>query len=168
VSHFFKTAYDGAPNVAAMTEPGKYGKTAQATLGMSGWEETIKVDIDPGEGSERNGVYYPKRGFTRAEAEFAYHGDIEGTSVATLLITYKEGEAPVFSVERFTGSIGGVEGSCVFTSTGTQSPSAVVLHYSVVPGMGTGGLAGLSGEMDVRLEGSPEGGYPLELHYDLD
>ena len=105
-----------------------YSKTAHATLHMARWNETLKEDIDEGAGETKNGVYYPKRGVTFTEASFTYSGDIEGSSTVYYLITYKEGDAPVLAVERFAGSIGGREGTCVLTSTGTQSPGDVEGH----------------------------------------
>jgi hypothetical protein len=146
-----------------------YSKTANATLKMAGWEETVKEDIDQGEGKTTNGVYYPKRGVTISEASFTYTGDMEGTSTVLYLITYKpDGAAPVLGVERFVGSIGGREGSCVMTSIGTQSPGDVKGHAEVVAGLGTGELATLRGEMDLHIEGMSEDGYPVSLSYDID
>ena len=103
-----------------------YSKKANATLKMAGWEETLKEDIDQGEGETKNGVYYPRRGVTVSEASFTYSGDLEGASNVLYLITYKPDDAaPVLAVERFIGSVGGREGSFVMTSTGTQSPGDV-------------------------------------------
>lgn len=145
-----------------------YSKTAETKLSMAGWEETVKQDIDEGEGSERNGVYYPSRGLTVADTAFTYAGEMEGTSKAVYLITYKDGAAPTLAFERFEGSIGGRSGSCVFRTTGTHDADSVLGTAEVVPGLGTGELASLRGEMELRLEGQPEDGYPLTLHYDLD
>jgi hypothetical protein len=146
-----------------------YSKTANATLKMAGWEETVKEDIDKGEGETKNGVYYPKRGVTISEASFTYSGDIEGTSTVLYLITYKPDEAaPVLAVERFVGTVGGREGSFVMTSTGSQSPGDVKGNAEVVPGLGTGDLATLRGQIDLHIEGMSEDGYPVSMSYDLD
>ena len=145
-----------------------FSKNANATMQMADWSETVKADIDEGEGAERHGVYYPKRGLTLAEASFTYTGDMEGSSTALYLISYKEGEAPTLAFERFTGTIGGLEGSCVFRTTGTQSPEAVQGHSEVVPGMGTGQLESLRGEIELRLAGEAPDGYPVTLSYDVD
>lgn len=145
-----------------------YSTTAHATLNMAGWDETVKEDIDEGQGPTTNGVYYPKRGVTYVEASFTYTGDIEGTSTVLYLITYKEGGAPVLAVERFVGKIGGHEGSCVLTSIGTQSPGDVEGHAEVVPGLGTGDLASLRGEIHLHIQGHGEDGYPVSMSYDID
>lgn len=145
-----------------------YSKTAHAKLHMAGWDETLKEDIDEGAGETKNGVYYPKRGVTYVEASFTYTGDIEGSSTVLYLITYKEDAAPVLAVERFTGTIGGREGTCVLTSTGTQSPGSVQGQAQVVEGLGTGDLASLRGTIDLVIEGAGDDGYPLTMEYDVD
>ncbi len=146
-----------------------YSKTADTKMQMNGWTETVKEDIDAGQGPTNHGVYYPKRGVTSVEATFTYSGEMEGTSTALYLITYREGPAPVLAVERFTGTIGGLEGSCVWTSTGTQAEHGVDAMAEIVTGMGTGGLAGLRGKLHVSLQGAPpDDGYPLTLEYDVD
>lgn len=148
-----------------------YSKTAALHLHLEGWDESIVTDIDEGQGTERNGVYYPSRGVTRAEASFRYSGDLEATSVAAMLIAYRPDAAPVIGFERVTGTLDGHEGSFVLQNTGShrESDNAVVGHAVIVEGMSTGDLRGLRGEMEVRLEGEPPAdGYPLTLHYDLD
>lgn len=144
-----------------------YSETAHAKLHMAGWTETLKEDIDEGAGETKNGVYYPKRGVTHVEASFTYTGDIEGSSTVQYLITYKETSAPVQAVERFTGTIGGHEGTCVMTSSGTQSPGNVRTHAEVVEGLGTGDLASLRGTIDLVIEGEGDDGYPLTMEYDV-
>src|SRR4051794_8351667 len=134
---------------------------------MAGWQETVQVDIDEGEGQSSNGVYYPKRGLTTVEAAFTYTGDMEGNSTVYYLISYLEGPAPVMAFEHFVGSIGGASGSCVLKSTGTQSPGEVDGHAEIVPGLGTGDLAPLRGVIDLRIAGQSDDRYPLTLHYDL-
>lgn len=145
-----------------------YTKTAAAKFQMAGWNESVKVDIDEGEGEERHGVYYPKRGLTFAEASFTYSGDIDGSSTAYYLISYLDGAAPILAFERFVGSIGGLEGSVVFRATGMQATDAVEADAEVVAGLGTGALASLRGEMHLRLAGESPDGYPLTLSYDVD
>jgi hypothetical protein len=145
-----------------------YAQTAETRMSMTGWTETVKEDIDEGAGTTNHGVYYPKRGLTHVEATFAYAGEMEGTSTVQYLISYKEGGAPVMAFERFVGSIGGRQGSCVFWTTGTQSPGSVKGHSEVVPGLGTGELETLRGELDLSIEGMSNDGYPLTLRYDVD
>src|SRR5690606_21416647 len=118
-----------------------------------------------GEGTTRNGLYQPRRGVTRAEVSYTYRGDIDGESTMIYLIAYKADAAPILGFERFEGSIGGHEGTCVFRHLGTQDEKSVTARIEVVPGMGTGGLQNLRGEAELSIAGHSEDGYPLTLTY---
>ena len=120
-----------------------YSRTATSRFQVASWSESTYADID-GEGTTSGGTYYPKRGLSRAEVSYAYTGEIEGTSTLVYLIAYKADAAPVLGLERFTGAIGGHEGSCVLRHVGSQDASSVSARVEVVPGMGTGELEGLS------------------------
>lgn len=143
-----------------------YTHQAKAKFTVAGWSESAFVDID-GEGTTMGDNYYPSRGLTRAEVSYAYTEDIQGTSSLTYLIAYKAGAAPVVGFERFEGSIGGHDGTCVLRHTGSHTGEGVTAHVEVVPGMGTGGLAGLRGEAELRIAGHSDDGYELVLAYDL-
>ncbi len=73
----------------------------------------------------------------------------------------------MLSLEHFTGSVHGNEGTCVFMQTGTPDAGSVTTRLEVVPGMGTGGLEGLRGEAELRIAGHSDDGYELVLSYDL-
>jgi hypothetical protein len=143
-----------------------YSHTATSKFQVAAWSESAYVDID-GEGTTAGETYYPKRGLTRAEVSYSYTGDLEGTSTLVYLIAYKAGAAPVLGLERFTGSIGGHEGSCVFRHVGSQDAGSVSARVEVVPGMGTGGLETLVGEAALTIGGPSEDGYDLVLSYDI-
>jgi hypothetical protein len=145
-----------------------FSKKATGRFQVGSWKENVFADIDEGEGTTAGDAYYPKRGLTHAQVEYTYRGDIEGTSVLAMLIAYKQDAAPVFALERFTGSIGGQEGSCVFRNVGTQDAGSVGGHLEVVPGMGTGGLETLRGEAELTISGHSEDGYELVLSYDFE
>ncbi|MEB3366102.1 DUF3224 domain-containing protein [Saccharopolyspora mangrovi] len=134
---------------------------------VSAWSEHLVADID-GEGTTAGDAYYPNRGLTRAEVQYTYTGEIEGTSTLTYLIAYKADAAPVLCFERFEGSIAGHEGTCVFQHVGSQDKASVSAHVQVVPGMGTGGLETLRGEAEVAIAGHSDDGYELTLRYSLD
>jgi len=90
-----------------------------------------------------------------------YDGDdLTGTAVATILNC---GQVAYTAMERVTGSLGGRSGSFVLThgaNAGTAGATGVV-----VPGSGTGDLAGLTGTMEIR---HGEGGGPvLTLEWSL-
>lgn len=147
-----------------------YAKTASIRLHLEGWTETVAEDVDEGKGTERNGVYYPSKGLTSAEASFRYSGDLEATSTSYMFITYREGDAPVIGFERVSGTLDGRAGSFILRNDGMHAAdNAVRGRAEVVEGLGSGELESLRGEMEVVLEGAPpQDGYPLTLHYDLD
>ena len=145
-----------------------YAHKATCRFDVASWKERPYVDIDEGEGTTAGDMYYPKRGLTLAEVEYTYRGEVEGTSIQRCLIAYKADAAPVLSLEYFTGSVQGNEGTCVFMQTGTQDAGSVTTRLEVVPGMGTGGLEGLRGDAELRIAGHSEDGYELVLSYDLD
>lgn len=143
-----------------------YSHTASCRFQVASWSESAYVDID-GEGTTAGEVYYPKRGLSTARVAYAYTGEVEGSSTLVYLIAYKAGAAPVLGLERFTGSIGGHRGSCVFRHVGSQDAGSVSTRLEVVPGMGTGELATLTGEAELAIGGHSDDGYDLVLRYDL-
>lgn len=143
-----------------------YSHKATCRFDVASWSEHLVADID-GEGTTADDAYYPSRGLTQAAVSYRYRGDIEGTSAAVILIAYKSDPAPIVGFERFDGSIGGHEGSCVFRHVGDQDQGSVSSHLEVVPGLGTGGLQGLRGEAHLSIAGHSEDGYELVLSYDI-
>lgn len=148
------------PNVVGMD----FAHEAHAKFLLKSWRESVVEDID-GEGTTVGGVYYPARGFTKAETEYSYEGDVQGISRGLSLISYQPDATPFYGFERFEGSIGGRVGSCVFQHVGTQHQGAVRDRLVVVPGLGTGDLANLRGEAEIVLDGHRDDGYPVILHY---
>ena len=143
-----------------------YAHTATCKFQVASWSEAPYVDID-GEGTTVGDMYYPKRGLSKAEVSYAYAGEVQGTGTLVYLIAYKADAAPVLGLERFTGSIGGHQGSCVFRHVGSQDAGSVSGRLEVVPGMGTGELATLVGEAELAIAGHSDDGYELVLSCDL-
>ncbi|MGE0443048.1 MAG: DUF3224 domain-containing protein [Gemmatimonadales bacterium] len=84
-----------------------------------------------------------------------FHGDLEGTSQGTMLAhrTAVEGSAGYVAMERVTGKLAGRKGSFVLMHLGVMNRGAQSLTISVVPDSGTDELAGLSGTMEIIIEG---------------
>ena len=143
-----------------------YTHKAVSKFMVAAWSEKALVDID-GEGTTAGDAYYPSRGLSRADVTYTYTGELEGRSTVAYLISYKAGAAPIAGFERFEGTIGGQDGSCVLRHTGSHTGEGISAHLEVVPGMGTGGLADLRGEAELRIAGHSEDGYDLVLEYDL-
>ena len=144
----------------------RYSHTATCKFQVASWSESAYADID-GVGTTVGDMYYPKRGLSKAEVSYAYSGEVQGTGTLVYLIAYKADAAPVLGLERFTGSIGGREGSCVFRHVGSQDAGSVSARLEVVPGMGTGGLETLVGEAELAIAGHSDDGYELVLAYDI-
>src|SRR5215469_3850306 len=89
----------------------------------------------------------------------AFHGDIEGEGAVRFLQALRaDGSASFAGIERVTGSVGGRSGTFLLQDAGTVQGSVVSGTWFVIPGSGTGELAGLRGE----------GGFTANLGEDAD
>jgi len=83
----------------------------------------------------------------RIHVEEDFSGDIEGSGVVEFLQSQRaDGSASFVGIERVSGSLGGRSGTFLFQDQGTLEGSTVCGSWFVVPGSGTGELAGLRGE----------------------
>jgi Protein of unknown function (DUF3224) len=91
---------------------------------------------------------------SRIHVEEDFSGDIEGSGVVEFLQAQVSQDAASFvGIERVSGSIGGRSGTFLLQDQGTLKGTTVSGDWFVVPGSGTGELAGLRGE----------GGFTAEL-----
>ena len=91
---------------------------------------------------------------SRIHVEEEFAGDIEGTGVVEFLQAQVSEDAASFvGLESLSGSVGGRSGTFVLQDQGTLKGTTVSGDWFVVPGSGTGELAGLRGE----------GGFTAEL-----
>ena len=105
-----------------------------ATFKILSWDE--KSFDEPEDG--------PK--LTRAHVRKSFHGDLSGTGNLMYVMTYLNSEEASFTgFEKVVGSLGGRTGSFVLRHTGSYDGEKATSEYEVVPGSGTGELAGLSG-----------------------
>ena len=95
----------------------------------------------------------------------SFSGPLTGTSVLAMT-SVAVGEAPVgyVALELVTGTLDGRSGSFVLQHTGVVEESAAPPNGVVLPGTGTGELAGLSGTMTIEHE---ESGAVLVLDFEL-
>lgn len=105
---------------------------------------------------------------TRTHLTKTFHGDIEGTSTAEMLMAYGavEGSAAYTGFERVTASVHGRSGSFVLHHSATAARGALSSSLSVVPDSGTGELRGLRGE--ARISNEPDGDHSFSLDYDFE
>lgn len=128
---------------------------AAGVFEISGWDEAPY--------DEREGVR-----LSRALVTKTFSGDIEGESVAELLLAYgaEEGSAAYVGVERVVGRVHGRSGSFVLRHSATMERGEGEAGVSVVPDSGTGELRGLRGEAHISVE--PGGGHTFTLDYILE
>jgi hypothetical protein len=83
---------------------------------------------------------------TRIHVEESFSGDITGDGDVELLQSEDAaGSASFVGIERLTGTISGLAGTFVLQDQGTVADSIIEGEWFVVPGSGTGLLAGLRG-----------------------
>jgi Protein of unknown function (DUF3224) len=83
-----------------------------------------------------------------------FSGEIDGEGVVRFLQAVRaDGSASFVGIERVTGTVGERRGSFLLQDAGTLEGSTVRGEWFVIPGSGTGELAGLRGE----------GGFTAEL-----
>jgi uncharacterized protein DUF3224 len=83
---------------------------------------------------------------TRIHVEESFSGDITGDGDVELLQSEDAaGAASFVGIERLTGTISGLAGTFVLQDQGTVADSIIEGEWFVVPGSGTGLLAGLRG-----------------------
>lgn len=87
----------------------------------------------------------------RIHVEEAFSGDINGEGVVEFLQAARaDGSATFVGIERVTGTLAGREGTFLLQDAGTVTGSVVEGVWFVVPGSGTGQLAGLRGDGGFR------------------
>jgi hypothetical protein len=87
----------------------------------------------------------------RIHVEESFGGDISGDGVVEFLQAARaDGSASFVGIERVTGTVVGREGTFLLQDAGTVEGNVVSGEWFVIPGSGTGGLAGLRGEGGFR------------------
>lgn len=83
-----------------------------------------------------------------------FSGDLNGTGEGQMLTAVSEtpGSAGYVAIERFVGTLHGRAGSFVFQHSGSMDRGAQQLSIGVVPGSGSGELAGIAGSFSLRIE----------------
>ncbi|NHA69535.1 DUF3224 domain-containing protein [Phycicoccus flavus] len=111
-------------------------------------------------------VEHDQDGIGRMAFTKTWSGDLSGTGEGTMLTAGRpeEGRAGYVAVERVVGSLAGREGSFAFQQSGTMVDGEATQQYLVVPGSGTGDLAGLAGTLSLTQDA---GGHAYRLEYDL-
>ena len=90
----------------------------------------------------------------RMSIDKIFYGELSGISKGEMLsvITPIPGSAGYVAIEQVSGKLSGKEGSFVLQHIATMDNQKNNLLIEVVPGSGTGDLAGISGKMNIRIE----------------
>jgi hypothetical protein len=94
-------------------------------------------------------------GLGRMSIAKQFRGELEGRSVGEMLsaMTSVQGSAGYVAIERVTGTLAGHSGSFVLQHHATMNRGVPRLSITVVADSGTGELTGLTGTMNIRIEG---------------
>ncbi|MBM3760004.1 MAG: DUF3224 domain-containing protein [Acidobacteria bacterium] len=93
--------------------------------------------------------------FVRLLLDKSFQGGLVGTSKVEMLASHG-GDQPVggyVALERFTGKLEGKQGSFAMQHSGTMKPGSMEIQVLVTPGSGTGELAGIEGQLEIRKDG---------------
>lgn len=120
------------------------------------------VKVQPLEAYNRNA----DSGLGRMSIDKQFHGELDATSQGEMLYAGSAKDSGGYvAVERVTGTLRGRRGSFALQHDATMTQGVPYLHIIVVPGSGTGELAGLSGTMNIVIA---EGGkHYYEFDYEL-
>lgn len=135
-------------------------KRAQSTFQVTRWAP-VPGD-EPTEGPALGEAVVTKR----------YEGDLDGEGRARLLTCQADPDdrsagAGYVASEQVAGTLGDREGTFVVQHWGVVSPGkAPWTAGHVVPGSGTGALAGLSGQMEIAV--AADGTHTLVLDYEIE
>ena len=82
-----------------------------------------------------------------------FHGDLEADSKGEMLAAgdQTKGTAGYVAIEQVTGTLQGHRGSFALQHIGTMDQGKYQLAVTVVPGSGTGELAGITGTMTILI-----------------
>jgi hypothetical protein len=121
---------------------------------------TFDVTIQPG-AAELDGAV------NRFELAKTFTGDLRATGTGVMLAAGDPGigSAGYVAIEIVVGRLGDRDGGFALQQFGTMHAGEQTLHYEVVPGSGSGGLAGITGTLHLVID--DDGTHRYELRYDL-
>jgi hypothetical protein len=107
----------------------------------------------------------PGAALGRMSLDKVFEGDLQATSKGEMLSAGapQSGSAGYVAVERVTGTLNGRSGSFALQHSATMHRGTSSLSITVVPGSGTGELAGLSGTMNIIIA---DGKHSYEFEYE--
>ncbi len=108
----------------------------------------------------------PAPGLSRISLKKELHGDLEGSSLGEMLGggDYKKGAAGYVAMEMVTGSLHGKAGSFALEHLATMDSAGPNMTVLIVPGSGTGALAGIGGVFKITIT---KAGHEYDIDYTL-
>jgi hypothetical protein len=129
--------------------------TAKGIFEISAWDEKTVVELGPGS----------KLSDARVTQKFS--GDLNGDGSVTWLMCYaSEKYARFVGMQRVVGAIGDRTGSFVMETVGEFDGTLAKGDWSIVPGSGTGALAGIAGEGSFEAPHGPKATYSIEYAFE--
>lgn len=126
---------------------------ATSAFTITGWEPTT---ID-----DRDGV-----SLTRTKVTKTFTGDLEGTSVAELLMAGAPKDSAAYvGFERIEGKLNGRAGSFILHHNAVSAHGEQSATWTIMANSGTGELQDISGAAQIVIDA--HGGHTLVLDYDL-
>lgn len=108
----------------------------------------------------------PEGAYVRMRLSKTFHGGLEGTAAGEMLATLDDGQSGVYlALERVTGVLDGRTGSFTLAHRGVMDRGATELLITIVPGSGTGELAGIAGVFHLTMQA--DGAHRYDLEYTL-
>jgi hypothetical protein len=105
--------------------------------------------------------------WTRAEVTLTGDGDLASGSFESLMYYRPDGTGTYVMLMHLTGTLDGRSGSLVLQGSGTYEGKTARVTSTVVPGSGTGGLAGITGSAESVSTSADYPNMPLTLRYEL-
>lgn len=120
------------------------------------------VKVQPLEAYNKN----PDAGLGRMSIDKQFHGELDARSQGEMLYAGNSKDTGGYvAVERVTGTLHGRRGAFSLQHHATRTPGQAQLDITVVPGSGSGELAGLGGTMKIRI--AEGGAHYYEFDYEL-
>jgi hypothetical protein len=128
--------------------------TVQGTFDITRWDDQTYLDVD---GIKLGAIDVAK----------AFQGGLSGVSTARLLTS--GGPVPTsaayVAIERFVGSVDGLDGSFVMQHSAVMAGEASDMSVRIVPDSGTGKLTGIAGTL--RIDIAEDGTHSYQLDYEV-
>lgn len=130
--------------------------TLQTKLRIDNWDESAIEEFDDG------------RKLTRALVQLRDGADgLESGSASMLAYYHPDGTSEYVSMLFLSGRLDGHQGTIVFRGEGGYDGTTAASRMTVIPGSGTGDLAGMSGSLVSESTHADYPFMPLALTYQL-